>query len=139
MPTTTWDGLSIDTSALLVFGHFDSVSYAGKTRSRLAQYMAAAAKVGKAKLGADTETARSRLFGTSGTSMTIATGTLTLTCEPGRGWKAGHMLRITRAGLPSYWAVGYVTSYDVATGALVLDSQIIGSSATASDWEVAPA
>lgn len=73
---------------------------------------------------------------TSTTNLTIGTGTKNLTIETGKGFTAGQAIIVAETATPANYMAGQVTSYNSGTGALVLNSTVIGGSGTASAWSV---
>ena len=74
----------------------------------------------------------------SATSLSITTGSKSLTIETGRAFVAGMPVRIGQAGANANvnYMDGDVTSYDAATGALVVDVGSTGGAGTFSSWSV---
>lgn len=72
--------------------------------------------------------------GTSTTSMTVGVGSKSLTTAPGKAWATGAWVYIFAAAAVSNYMVGRVTSYDVETGALVVNVSAIDGSGTHSSW-----
>lgn len=72
----------------------------------------------------------------STTSLTIGTGARSLTVESGKPIGVGAPLRIASTAAPTNWMDAIVTSYDPATGALVVDVVGISGSGTYADWGV---
>ena len=72
--------------------------------------------------------------GSSSTSVLIATGSQSFTASTGRVWGTGTQLIISSDADPTNYMHGAVTSYNAATGALVVDVNDIGGSGTYSDW-----
>jgi hypothetical protein len=74
---------------------------------------------------------------TSTTSLLVGTGTKNLTVQTGLGFAAGQTILISRTSAPSTTRmVGTVTSYNSATGALVVSVSSISGSGTFTDWTV---
>jgi hypothetical protein len=76
------------------------------------------------------------VHGTSTTSLTIGTGSKNLTIETQRAVFAGQTVVIAYTTAPGNRMVGTVTSYDAATGALVVDVTEIYGSGTQAAWTV---
>lgn len=72
--------------------------------------------------------------GTSTTSMTVGVGSKSLTTAPGKAWATGAWVYVFAAAAVSNYMVGRVTSYDVDTGALVVNVSAIDGSGTHSSW-----
>jgi len=74
------------------------------------------------------------LTGTSTTSLAIATGSKSFAASTGKQWATGQFLVAASAANTANYMHGQVTSYDVNTGALVLNVLDIGGSGTKADW-----
>lgn len=73
--------------------------------------------------------------GTSTTSLSIGTGSKTLTTQRGRAYVVGSRIRIASAAAPtSKWMEGVVTSYSGTS--LVFTSDASAGSGTAADWTI---
>lgn len=72
--------------------------------------------------------------GTSTSSLTVGLGSKSLTTEPGKAWATGAWLYVFAAAAVSNYMVGRVTSYDVDTGALVVNVSAIDGSGTHGAW-----
>lgn len=90
----------------------------------------------------DAESARINAIGfgaysaSSTTSLTIAMGSQSLTVETGKGYVAGQALLIASTAGPTNYMVGQVTSYNISTGALVVNVTATGGSGTVAAWTV---
>jgi hypothetical protein len=73
---------------------------------------------------------------TSVTSLTIGTGSKSLTCGTGKSYSVGQQMSISNNG--TNYMTGNVTSYNPTTGALVVNVTAIGGSGTFSSWTVVP-
>lgn len=74
---------------------------------------------------------------TSSTSLTIGTGSKSLTIETGKQWVAGMAIKVAVTASPSTnYMTGTVTSYNSGTGALVVDVSAVGGSGTFSAWSL---
>lgn len=88
----------------------------------------------------DAETARLNAVGygsynaSSTTSLTIGTGSKSLTIETGKGYAVGQPVMIAETANPTNFMVGQVTSYNSGTGALVANVTDTGGSGTAAAW-----
>lgn len=74
--------------------------------------------------------------GTSTTSLTIGTGTKSLTIQTGRALFAGQSVSVAYTTVPATKMLGTVTSYDSATGALVVEVVTTSGSGTYALWTV---
>lgn len=72
--------------------------------------------------------------GTSTTALTVGVGSKSLTTQPGKAWATGAWVYVFAAAAVSNYMVGRVTSYDVDTGALVVNVSAIDGSGTHSSW-----
>jgi len=77
--------------------------------------------------------------GVSTTSLSIGTGSKSLTATPLRNWVVSQRLRVEDSGNSANFMLGHVTSYNVSTGALDISVDEAGGSGTISDWVVSPA
>lgn len=74
---------------------------------------------------------------TSTTSLTIGTGSKSLTVAPGRQFVAGAFVQVMRTSAPTTtYMMAQVTSYNSGTGALVVAVSNITGSGTYTDWTV---
>ncbi len=93
----------------------------------------------------DAETARlnALAFGsynaTSTTSLTIGTGSKSLTVDTGKGYAVGQAVMIASTAGPTNYLTGQVTSYDSGTGALVVNVTSVAGSGTVAAWTVSVA
>jgi hypothetical protein len=76
----------------------------------------------------------SALFTTSTTSLTIGTGTQTLTVPAGLQFKAGQYVLIYETATPSNWMTSQVTNYSGTS--LVVSVTYVNGSGTSSAWSV---
>lgn len=77
------------------------------------------------------------LNATSTSSITIGTGSKSLTIQANKPWLPGAGIRISRASNPdTHFMAGIVTSYDIATGALVLNVTAAVGSGTFTSWNI---
>jgi|GEM_PF-1713057 len=74
--------------------------------------------------------------GTSTTSLTIGTGSKSLTVQTGKNFQIGQSVRIAYTTTPSNYMDGQVTAYTSGTGALVVNVSAVGGSGTQSAWTV---
>ena len=72
----------------------------------------------------------------STTSNTIGTGSKSFTVETGKGYIAGQSLSIAYTTTPTNRMFAVVTSYNSATGALVVNVQAIEGSGTFAAWSI---
>jgi hypothetical protein len=73
---------------------------------------------------------------TSTTSLTIGTGSKSLTVQTGKQFAAGQFVIAANTTDPAKYMWGPVTSYNSGTGALVIDSQVTAGSGTLASWVV---
>lgn len=72
----------------------------------------------------------------STTSLTIGTGSKSLTVETGKGYVVGQAVLIASTAGPTNYMTGQVTSYNSGTGALVVNVTATGGSGTVAAWTV---
>lgn len=72
--------------------------------------------------------------GTSTTALTVGVGSKSLATQPGKAWATGAWVYIFAAAAVSNYMVGRVTSYNVETGALVVNVSAIDGSGSHSSW-----
>jgi hypothetical protein len=72
----------------------------------------------------------------STSSLTIGTGSKSLTIESGKGFVIGQPVLIASTAAPSNYMTGQVTSYNSSTGALVVNVTAIGGSGTVASWAI---
>ena len=73
---------------------------------------------------------------TSTTSLTIGTGSKSLTIETAKGYVAGQAVLIANTAEPTNRMTGQVTSYNSGTGAMVVNVTATGGSGTFADWTI---
>lgn len=75
---------------------------------------------------------------TSTTSLTIGTGTQSLTIQTGKTMPVGSFQLISRTSDSTKWMIGTVTSYNTSTGALVVSvpTNYTNGSGTFTDWTI---
>lgn len=77
------------------------------------------------------------ITGTSVTSLTVGTGSKSLTIETGKSFVAGQPIRISaQSGPENIWMQGAVTSYDSGTGALLVNVTSTSGTGTLAAWTV---
>ncbi len=78
-----------------------------------------------------------KLAGTSASSVAIATGSKSFTTQASKDFTVGRDVKIVSAADPTtHFMSGTVTAYDTVTGALTVDVQKAGTSATRADWAI---
>lgn len=73
---------------------------------------------------------------TSTTSLTIGTGSKSLTIQAGKAYSVGQFVIIANTVSPINYMSGQITSYDAGTGALVVTVGMTGGSGTLAAWTV---
>lgn len=73
---------------------------------------------------------------TSSTSLSISTGSKSLTIETGKSFAIGQPVLIASTANPAHWMHGQVTAYDSGTGALTVTVGTISGSGTVAAWSV---
>ncbi len=73
---------------------------------------------------------------TSASSLTIGTGSKSLTIQTGKSLVVGMTVKVAITASPTNWMSGDITAYDANTGALTVDINYISGSGTASAWTV---
>jgi hypothetical protein len=73
---------------------------------------------------------------TSATSLTIGTGSKTLTIQTGKSIVVGMFVMIADTGTPANYMAGQVTSYTSGTGELIVDVKSTGGNGTIADWTI---
>jgi len=74
--------------------------------------------------------------GTSTTSLTVGTGSKSLTIEINKNFAVGQAVRIANTATPANYMDGQVTAYTKATGALVVNVTAVGGTGTFTAWTV---
>ena len=78
-----------------------------------------------------------KITGTSTTAATVGTGSKSFTTQTGLSFVEGQFLRVSYETTPQTYMAGAVTSYDSATGALVLGvTETSGSGTSLSPWNI---
>lgn len=80
--------------------------------------------------------ATQQIKASSTTSVTPGAGNKTFAIETSRSFVAGMYLVATSAGVPGTRMSGYVSSYDMATGQLVLAVDSFAGSSARADWQI---
>lgn len=75
--------------------------------------------------------------GTSTTSLTIGTGSKSLTIQAGKNFAIGQPVRIAYTVTPANYMDGQVTAYNPTTGAMTVNATSVGGAGTQSAWTVA--
>lgn len=75
--------------------------------------------------------------GTSTTSLTVGTGSQTLTTQASKQFSVGNYLTISRTSSPTTLMHGVVTAYNSGTGSLTVSVTTIAGSGTFTDWTIA--
>lgn len=74
--------------------------------------------------------------GTSGDSVAVGSGSVSMTIEPGRQFRVGTPVLMYVTGTPGIRMAGVVSTYNSSTGALVVDVQVSEGSGTHAGWTV---
>lgn len=72
----------------------------------------------------------------STTSLTIGTGSKSLTVDTGKGYVPGQTITVAYTTTPSNYMFGTVTSYNTGTGALVVNVTAVAGSGTFALWSI---
>ena len=96
----------------------------------------AALPIFQAELDAAGSAAGLTLTANSTTSLAVSTGSKSLTVEAGKGYVPGMDVVIAYTTTPTTRMTGTVTSYNVATGALVVSVSVVSGSGTYAAWSV---
>lgn len=72
----------------------------------------------------------------SSTSLTIGTGSKSLTVQSGKAIVVGMSVKIANTASPTNWMHGDVTAYDSSSGALTVNVSSTNGSGTASTWTI---
>jgi hypothetical protein len=73
---------------------------------------------------------------TSTTSLTVGTGSKTLTVQAGKLYQIGQFVIIAYTTTPANFMYGQVTAYNSVTGSLTVNVSAIGGSGTQTAWSV---
>lgn len=98
--------------------------------------VAAAASAVSAAASATTAVNAPGTSATSTTSLTIGTGSQSLTVQTGKSFAVGQAVIIAYTTSPGNYMLGYITSYTSGTGALVVTVTTTSGSGTQSAWTV---
>lgn len=134
MTNPVWDGVTIDYTLLQNYGWYTSTVTAGdgQTYPRLVGYQVAGLREMDAKILA----AGATLTSSSTTSLTIGTGSKSLTVGTNKAFAAGQFVNIAVTADATKYMFGPVTSYDISTGALVVSVSDTAGSGTYAAWTV---
>ena len=75
--------------------------------------------------------------GTSTTSLSIGTGSKTLTTQTSKQFTVGNFLTVARTSEPTKLMHGVVTAYNSGTGSLTVNVTTIAGTGTYTDWSIA--
>jgi hypothetical protein len=126
----TWDGQAIDPDLLPNYGYNDPVTYGGYTLPRYLSYMLA----GLNEIGVVIDENAGLMVGASASNVSVGTGAKSFTATTNRAWAPGMYL-LAYASADNFVS-GTVTSYNPATGALVLNSVDTGGSGSYTSWTI---
>lgn len=77
--------------------------------------------------------------GTSATSLTIGTGSKSLTADTGKSWQVGMIVRLAYTTTATNWMSGEVTAYNSGTGAMTVNVTATSGSGTYAAWSISAA
>lgn len=77
-------------------------------------------------------------MGNCTTTMTIASGTKTISTQTNKAWAAGQYVYLISTVDYTAWMIGQVTSYNVSSGALIVNALIVNGSGSYSSWSIVP-
>lgn len=109
---------------------------AGSASSANASRIDAQAAQSAAAASAATAVSAPGTSATSTNSLTIETGSVSLTIQVGKSIVPGMSLKIASTASPSNWMHGDCQSYNSSTGALVVQASSVSGSGTFSAWTV---
>lgn len=109
---------------------------AAKQAAALASKNAAATSETNAAASAATAVNAPGTSATSTTSLTIGTGSKTLTIQTGKSIVVGMSVKIASTASPTNWMAGDVTAYNSGTGSLTVNSALTSGSGTIAAWTV---
>jgi hypothetical protein len=84
------------------------------------------------------EVAPTSFNGTSASSVAIGTGSKSFTTQTGLLYFAGQHIIVVSTVAPTEYMLGQVTSYNSATGALVVNVALTSGSGTRASWNIGP-
>jgi hypothetical protein len=97
----------------------------------------ATTKAGEAATSATSALTAPGTSATSTTSLTIGTGSKSLTIQTGKAYSLGQSIIIADTSAPgTNWMFGQITSYNSGTGALIVNVTTINGSGTITAWTV---
>lgn len=107
----------------------------------LADWLVESGNVNTAKSGAEAardaaQNYAAALSGISATSITIGTGSKSLTASTGKQWQVGQYVYVANTPAPTNYMSGQVTAYNAATGALTVNVTGTGGSGTFAAWTI---
>jgi hypothetical protein len=73
---------------------------------------------------------------TSTTSLTVGTGSKSLTIQTGKQFQIGQSIRIADTSTPANFMDGQVTAYNSGTGAMTVNVSSVGGSGTVAAWAI---
>lgn len=140
-PALGGDGSTVTNADMANYGHVEHFIPALEQTLAVAQFVVDTAADAAASETAAAASAASALGApgtnaTSTTSLTIGTGSKSLTIQTGKAYAVGQVVVIAYTTSPSNQMTGVITSYNSGTGALVVDVQQTLGSGTQTAWTV---
>jgi hypothetical protein len=89
-----------------------------------------------AQLNALWDRVTAQVTGTSTSSVTVGTGSKSLTIETNKQFASTGYVRVARTSDPTIYMTGTVTSYNAGTGAMVVSVDTAAGAGTFTDWTV---
>jgi len=118
--------------ALIAGFAFSTLVAAASASAAAAEAFALAANVS----AMDAAASATSLQGTSVTNNTIGIGSKSFTTQTGKNFFIGGFILISSNATPANYFYGQVTSYNILTGALVVNVTETGGAGTAADWNI---
>lgn len=97
---------------------------------------AAATSASAAATSATTAVNAPGTSGTSTTSLTIGTGSQTLTTQTGKAWVVGQFVTVASTASPTNFMYGQITAYNSGTGSMTVSVLSVGGSGTLASWTI---
>jgi len=116
-----------------------SLVQAENTTAAAASALAAASSASAASASAASALAAATTSATSTTSLTVGTGSKSLTIQTGKAFVVGQWVTIANTATPSNYMHGQVTAHDSGTGSLTVSSTNTNGSGTYTAWTISAA
>lgn len=127
-------GSQLNANASAAFGNASEAATAANNAA--ASQTSAAASATAAAASAVTAVNAPGTSGTSTTSLTIGTGSQTVTTQTGKAWVVGQFVTVASTASPTNFMHGQITAYNSGTGSMTVNVLAVGGSGTLASWTI---